>query len=130
MRFWALLGQYPKIISAKRSVLGTSEACLSQIRADGTLLHIFAFGPIQAVMFALVAVEFLGVLRGAGYAGGLGVKIVFGIHQIVQRIDGLQFILANSPVQNFLSAKIGIEIPFVTSLHKRNGHGPVLRPYI
>jgi hypothetical protein len=46
------------------------------------------------------------------------------------RLDGVQFILPDAPVEDFLPALLGIEAPPISALHERDREGPVILPYV
>src|SRR5690349_11545741 len=49
-------------------------------------------------------------------------------HITVTNLDGIKFIRADTPVLKLLPASLGIKEPLSSSLHQRNGEGPLFIP--
>jgi len=70
----------------------------------------------------LITEDFLGV-----FVVLRGVVFLLRRHELLANANGGYFIPAYSPVQNFLLAHLGVEIPRITLVHERYGRGPILR---
>ncbi len=91
-------------------------------RPDGALGFAISSFPIKAIVLPFITEDFLGVLVVL-----CGVVFLFRRHQLLANANGRHFIPANSPVQNFFLACLGVEIPRIAFVHERYGRGPILR---
>src|SRR5580700_2413816 len=117
-----------KIVAAKRRGSALSASAISihnrrgQQRPDGALGLALGSFPVQSIVLPLITVDFhrvLAVLRR--------VIFFFRRHQLLANTNRRYLILANSPEQNFLLARVGVEVPRVAPVHQRYRRGPILR---
>src|SRR5262249_26064730 len=82
--------------------------------------------PEKTVLFPRFASEFLCKEPG-GFAVMAFLRVLLlRLHVDSARLDGAQFVAANPPVEDFLSAGCGIEFPPSFVLHQRDRIGPLL----
>ena len=72
-------------------------------------------------MLAFIAEDLLRILVVLS-----GIEFLLRRHEFLANPDGRYFIPANSPVQNFLLARLGVEIPRIAFVDERYGRGPIL----
>ena len=72
-------------------------------------------------MLPFIAEDGLGILRVLRV-----VVFVFRRHQLLANANGRHFVAANSPIQDFPLARLGVEIPPIGIVDKRYGRRPVL----
>src|SRR5271165_4542365 len=92
-------------------------------RPDGALGFARSCRPIKTVVLAFITENLPSILVVLRLP-----KFLFRRSELLANTDGRQFVAANSPVQNFLLACLGVEVPRVIALvYERYGCGPVLR---
>src|SRR5579859_4361271 len=91
-----------------------------QQRPDRALRFALSRFPVEPIMLPLVAEDFPRVFVVLGRA-----RFLFRRHQFLANTNRRDLILANSPEQNFLLARVGIEIPRMVSVHQRYRRGPI-----
>src|SRR5690242_16142518 len=82
--------------------------------------------PAQAILFAGVADNALGVLVYVEAFAWLERILVLRVHIPSTDIDCVQLVSANAAMEEFLPAGSGIEVPLVPRLHERHRKRPVL----
>src|SRR6202021_4117203 len=92
-------------------------------RSDGTLGFAGAHLPIKTVVLPFIA------------EGGLRIPrvlrvVVFVLRrgELLANANGRHFITAHSPIQDFLLARVGVEIPAMSIVDERYGRRPVPGP--
>src|SRR5713101_1967176 len=99
-------------------------ACVSDERVDRAVELIVSTVPVQTIVSTFIADQFLSKL--AGEFTWRARKILFlRIDQISARVHGGQFISADAPKYDLVSARGRVEIPRTVALHQRNRKGPV-----
>ncbi len=92
---------------------------------DGALGFARGSFPIKAVVLSFITEDLFGVLVVV-----LGGVFLLRRHQLLANANGREFIPPNSPENNFLLARLGVEIPPLAVVHERYGRGPVFRTNI
>src|SRR5271157_3391693 len=129
----ALRGKYAVVVAVERLrsiVLAavTLSGGIGHQRADGALGLAFGNLPIESVLLAGVADEFLRVLFDRVAIVGLAEVIVLRISQSVTDANGRQLVLTNAAEEDLLHASFGVEVPGAGGiLLERNGERPVFR---
>src|SRR5271157_5029617 len=129
----ALRGKYAVVVAVERLrsiVLAavTLSGGIGHQRADGALGLAFGNLPIESVLLAGVADEFLRVLFDRVAIVGLAEVLVLRVSQSITHTNGRQLVLANAAEEYLLHARFGVEVPGAGGvLLQRNGERPVFR---
>src|SRR6266404_2002679 len=80
--------------------------------------------PVQTIVAAFCADQFL---RKLVWEAGRRVPeiFLFCFDQVLARILGGEFILADAPEHDFVSTGVGVEIPLTLIIHEGNRKGPI-----
>src|SRR5712692_3127117 len=129
---WSLASKDPEHIPIERNMLANLVrwkilARVSDERVDRASELIVSTVPIQTVVSAFIADQFLGVRLGKTFRGP-GVVLFLAIHQIATGFDSRQFILANAAEQDFVLSSLGVEVPSPVFVDQRNRQRPVFGP--
>src|ERR1700678_1719146 len=118
---FSLTSQNAKIVTLvgsrnARLALGVALCnCCRHQRSDGALWCPVRSFPIEAVVLPFITEDFLGILVVLG-----GVVFLLRRHEFLANANGRYFVLANSPVQNLLLARLRVEVPRISMVHERN----------
>src|SRR4029077_11755845 len=106
-------------------VVWTFSIRISDERVDGAVELVGSIMPVQAIVPALIADQFLRELfREVSQRAG---KIsLLRFDQLAARIHGGNFILANAAEKDLVFARGGVEIPGTVAVHQGNRKRPIL----
>ena len=93
-------------------------------RTDGTGGFARGSFPVQAVLFAGIAIDLLRIHMLLAVVG-LPVIFFLRVHQFTANLDCGQFVFANSAIENFLLPGRSVEIPGVALVNQRDRRGPI-----
>src|ERR1700756_1384988 len=84
--------------------------------------------PVQTIVAAFCADQ---LLRKLVWEAGRRVPeiLLFRFDQVLTRILGGKFILADPPEHDFVPTGVGVEIPLTLIVHEGNRKGPILRAH-
>ena len=82
--------------------------------------------PVQAILLSRCADDLLRILVHSRIIANFRCVFLLRLDVNVAHLDCVQFIGANAPKQDFLTACRGVELPFAVPLDQRGGHGPLL----
>src|SRR5215467_7007776 len=108
--------------------------CIGRIALFDRLRDLFAyrtipvsvgFLPSQTILLARVADDPLGVLVYAVTLAFLVGIFILRLHVAMANVNGIEFVAADTAIEELLAPGFGIEMPFIGYLHHRYGKWPV-----
>src|SRR5712692_6597387 len=129
---WSLASKDPEHIPIERNMLANLVrwkilARVSDERVDRAIELIAGTVPIETIVLAFIADQFLGELIGKVTLRACKI-LFFRRDQIAARIHGSNFISTDAPEYDLVFARGRVEIPRAVFLHQRNRKWPVFCP--